>query len=416
MAGEIMDSAADILFSYLRDVIYEPASALLDTSELPEDFQDFASGLQYFAECVMETKELAWALSKGNLAGKLPSRGNEIAAPLKSLHAAIKHLSWQTQQIAQGDYSQRVDFMGDFSNAFNMMVEQLAEREQALEDKIKQIEQKTTSLEQGNLLLTALMHYVPQQIIVMDVVSREILLMNDIAAAEIKNDAGYINNILELVSHRRSELGSGAEIDISYKQDGVERYFIIKSYQLEWHDSNAEVFAISDISATKSQIKELEIQAYHDNATQLYNRTFGMLTLDSWLREKKKFSLIFADLDSLKYINDEYGHNEGDMYIINAAKALKRFSHDAVVCRIGGDEFMLLAPGVGYDEAHERMGDIYENFKRDEYLKDKNYSYSISFGVAAVEEENKLQASDVLSLADERMYENKRANKKARQK
>ena len=288
MAGEIiLADVAEELFSYLRDVIYDPANASLDVGNLPENFRDLGGGLQYFAECVIEAKELAQALSKGDLAGQLPSRGNEIAAPLKSLHATLKHLTWQTKQIAHGDYRQRVEFMGEFSDAFNKMVEQLAERQQKLENR-----------------------------------------------------------------------------------------------------------------------------AYHDSTTQLYNRAFGMMTLDDWLREERQFVLIFADLDNLKYINDQFGHNEGDIYILSAAEYLRTFSADAMVCRIGGDEFMILAENISYDAAHAEMNKICNNFKNAEYLKDKAYSYSISFGIAVAEPG--ISANDILSTADERMYEDKRAKKKAR--
>ena len=123
-----MKSVAEQLFDYLGKVIYDPANAELDVAGLPEDWQHFGVGLQYFAESVLESQRLAHALAKGDLACSLPSRNNELASPLKSLHASLKHLTWQTQQIAKGDYLQRVDFMGEFSDAFNTMIEQLAER------------------------------------------------------------------------------------------------------------------------------------------------------------------------------------------------------------------------------------------------------------------------------------------------
>jgi len=422
---KVENNAAENLFSYLHDVIYDHANASLDVEELPDDFINLGNGLQYFAECVIETKELAQGLSKGILNGKLPSRNNEIASPLKSLHASLKHLTWQTQQIAQGDYSQRVEFMGDFSVAFNKMVEQLAERQHKLEDKINEIQKKTTSLEQSNLLLTALMHHVPQQIIVIDKDTRELLLMNNIAVKEVNADPRYIENLIEIMSNY-NDFDNGHEVDIIYSPGKftkpgsseacgeIERYFMVKTYHLEWENSNAVIFAVSDVSATKTQIKTLEVHAYRDSLTQLYNRTFGMLTLDRWLYEKKQFVLIFADLDRLKYINDTFGHNEGDEYIINAAKHLKTYSKDAVICRLGGDEFMLLAADTNYDEAHKTMDIIYHNFENDPYLHDKDFSYSISFGLTFIGADNKLPASDILSIADERMYHNKRLRKKER--
>jgi len=409
-----LNSVAENLFAYLRDVIYNPAKAVLDIEALPEDFHDFGKGLTYFSECVKEGNELAQALSRGDLAGKLPSRDNELAAPLKSLHSSLRHLTWQAQQIAKGDYMHRVEFLGEFSEAFNTMVEQLAERQQKLEDKIDQIQKQKASLEQNNLMLAALMHYVPQQIIVKDKNTCEILLINNIVMAEVKSDPNYVGNVLELISDRSSVQNNAFEVDVTYKKGDAERFLLVKTYSFEWGDSNAEVFAITDVTAAKYQIKALEVHAYHDSITKLFNRTFAMITLDSWLHEKKQFVLVFIDLDGLKYINDEFGHNEGDMYILNAAKHLKLFSSTAIACRIGGDEFMLLVPDIGYDEAHASMIKIYDDLKQDEYLNDKPYKYSISFGIAAVEPDNKMSASDILSIADERMYENKRMRKKER--
>ena len=89
-----MNPIAEIFFNYLSNAIYDPANAVLDIEELPEEFRDFGIGLRYFAECVMETKVLAEGLAKGDLAEKIPSPGNEIASPLKSLHASLKHLTW----------------------------------------------------------------------------------------------------------------------------------------------------------------------------------------------------------------------------------------------------------------------------------------------------------------------------------
>ena len=408
-----MAPTTENLFNFLHDVIYDQSNAFLNIDDLPEDFINLGSGLQYFAECVMETKELAQSLSRGILNGKLPSRNNEIAAPLKSLHASLKHLTWQTQQIAQGDYNQRVEFMGDFSAAFNKMVEQLAERQQKLEDKINEIQAKSASLEQSNLLLTALMHHVPQQIIVIERDTHEILLMNNVAVKEINNDANYVDNLVKIMQEQK-DFDNGNEIDITFTQNNVERNFMVKKYFLEWKNTNAEVFAISDVSATKSKIKKLEIHAYRDSLTLLYNRNFGMLTLDSWLFEKRQFALIFADLDKLKFVNDRYGHNEGDAYIMNAAIHLSTFSPEAVVCRLGGDEFMLLAENTNYEEAYEKMNRIYYDFYNDKYLKNKSFSYSISFGITVVETDNKFSASDILSVADERMYINKQMRKKGR--
>jgi len=125
---ESMQSVAGTLFDYLRDVMYDPVNAELDVEMLPDVFQNFGKGLKFFSACVIEVMVLAKALSKGDLYSEDPPSYNEIAAPLKSLHASLLHLTWQAQQIAKGDYHQHVDFMGDFSKAFNTMAQQLEER------------------------------------------------------------------------------------------------------------------------------------------------------------------------------------------------------------------------------------------------------------------------------------------------
>ena len=107
---------------------------------------------------------------------------------------------------------------------------------------------------------------------------------------------------------------------------------------------------------------------------------------------------------------------KSNLYIINAAKHLRAFSPEAVICRLGGDEFMLLAQNTDYYGAQVEMESIYRNLQSDEYLKDKSYEYSISFGIVTVAPDNTKSASDLLSIADERMYESKRAKKRARKR
>ena len=411
-----MDPIAEIFFHYLRDVIYAPANARLEVEKLPEGFKDLGSGLAFFSQCVMEANQLARALSQGDLNAKLPARDNEIAAPLKSLHASLKHLTWQSQQIARGDYTQRVDFMGEFSNAFNTMTQQLAERQKNLECKIAEMQQKTTSLEQSNFLLSTLMQYVSLQIIVIAKATGEVLFTNGPASKEIERDPAYMRSLLSITG-RPGACDQGVQgFDFSYRQGEHKRYFAGKAYPIEWGSASAQVFVVSDESASKSHIEALKADAYYDSLTGLYNRTFGMLTLGSWLREQARFALVFTDLDNLKYINDEFGHSEGDVYIKKAAGYLKGFSADCVACRIGGDEFMVLVPNAGYSEVHAAMHRLSRDFEKNECPAESPCFYSISFGIAAVDEESTLPASDILSLADERMYRHKREKKRARQK
>jgi diguanylate cyclase (GGDEF)-like protein len=286
----------------------------------------------------------------------------------------------------------------------------LTECELDFDEKVEMTDEITVAIEQSNLLLTTLIHHVPQQIFIISKITHEILLANDIATSELRKDPDYLENIIHLISIHEEPDGRH-EIGLTYEHNGDERYLVVSSFTVNWQDDFAEVYSINDVSETRREIANLESHAYHDSLTKLYNRAYGMLTLDLWLHEKRRFVLVFIDLDNLKRVNDVFGHAEGDVYIVRASEYLKTFSPDAVVCRIGGDEYMLLVPEYGYDDAHVKMSEIADNFRNDEYQRDKDYSYNMSFGIAAVDKDNNMYAGDILETADNRMYENKKQNK-----
>jgi len=95
-------------------------------------------------ESVAESREFIKSLSQGKLDIDIPVANNFIS-PFKQLHANLKHLTWQTRRVADGDYHQQVDFLGDFSKAFNRMVAALQEKEK-LEQALKKSEARYRSL------------------------------------------------------------------------------------------------------------------------------------------------------------------------------------------------------------------------------------------------------------------------------
>ena len=195
--------------------------------------------------------------------------------------------------------------------------------------------------------------------------------------------------------------------EIELESDGEMKNYAVSIHLLRWNQKNAYAFVFTDISLEKEQLKKLENIANIDTLTQLYSRRYGMETLNEWIAQKKKFILCFIDMDNLKFVNDTYGHMEGDDYIISVAQKISIFDNKAVVCRIGGDEFMLLAENLNQSLAAERFESL-----RNELLHTSSlYERSISYGIISVDENNNMQTSDLLSLADERMYEYKRAYK-----
>jgi signal transduction histidine kinase/DNA-binding response OmpR family regulator/HPt (histidine-containing phosphotransfer) domain-containing protein len=110
--------------------------------QLPEDYPDneVKQAVSYINKFINEynnATDAVYAISKGKLDHNPPKCKLSILQTLKHLHANLRHLTWTTQQIAKGDFNHEVDFMGDFSAAFNSMTQQLkdsfAERRKAVE-------------------------------------------------------------------------------------------------------------------------------------------------------------------------------------------------------------------------------------------------------------------------------------------
>lgn len=119
----------------------EVVMAMEPPKECDDTVRSLADTFNLYILLRNETINFVDSLAQGNLEVTPPPR-NQIAAPYKQLHASLQHMTWQTRQVAQGDYSQRVHFLGGFSDAFNSMVEALAEKERteaALQDVRSQV-------------------------------------------------------------------------------------------------------------------------------------------------------------------------------------------------------------------------------------------------------------------------------------
>ena len=100
-----------------------------------------AEALNQLINFMEEIHQFINPLARGELSDIKWSPKNFLASPFKELHSRLCHLTWQAKQVASGDYSQRVDFMGEFSEAFNSMIVALERNERLLREKIDELEQ-----------------------------------------------------------------------------------------------------------------------------------------------------------------------------------------------------------------------------------------------------------------------------------
>ncbi|HEX9078134.1 MAG TPA: hypothetical protein VF795_01020, partial [Desulfuromonadaceae bacterium] len=120
----IIEALSEQLMCLLRG---ETAEHVEYVSNMDSELADLCDTVNRLGDSFKEARAFIQTLAEGNLDVTAPTR-NLLASPYKQLQANLLHLTWQTKQIAAGDYSQRVYFMGVFSTAFNTMVEALEEK------------------------------------------------------------------------------------------------------------------------------------------------------------------------------------------------------------------------------------------------------------------------------------------------
>ena len=172
-----------------------------------------------------------------------------------------------------------------------------------------------------------------------------------------------------------------------------------------------------DITERKKAEEELRKMATMDVLTQTYNRGYGLLFFGKELktakRDKKKLSICYIDVDGLKDINDTYGHLEGDEALKLVTNFFQESSRETdIICRIGGDEFLIIFPNCSLKKARtvwERIAQRVSSFNR---MKYKPYSISLSRGFAEFDPENPKSVDQLIAQADYAMYKDKQSKLK----
>ena len=165
------------------------------------------------------------------------------------------------------------------------------------------------------------------------------------------------------------------------------------------------------VTALDEKNRMITAIAYQDGLTGVKNsnayRDFEKRINNEIKEGKAKFAVILLDVDKLKMINDNLGHEAGDKVIIGCCYTLcKGFSHSPVF-RVGGDEFVAIALGEDYEKRLE----IFEKL-RDHKILVKNTKYDYSIGLATYEAGFDHSFKDVFARADQEMYLNKKAKRK----
>jgi diguanylate cyclase (GGDEF)-like protein len=185
-------------------------------------------------------------------------------------------------------------------------------------------------------------------------------------------------------------------------------------HQIHSHEASQQ-----EKNALEKEHTKLKTETTRDVLTSAYNRRFFETKLEQEFATSKKhnwpLSLIFIDLDLFKQVNDGYGHQAGDTILKTVADLLLEALRDTdTVSRYGGDEFVLLLPGVDAVQA-DRVGTrICESarVRKATIGEGKQVGITLSLGIATCDAQNPFDSAQaLLAAADSALYHSKRSGR-----
>jgi diguanylate cyclase (GGDEF)-like protein len=164
-----------------------------------------------------------------------------------------------------------------------------------------------------------------------------------------------------------------------------------------------------DIQDKEKKLGIMNEVAYKDSLTGAGNKAGWKKELELLYEaindNSAAFAIVMFDINNLKYVNDTFGHEQGDNYIINCSNMIRDIYSHSPMFRLGGDEFVVLLKGEDYADRNELLEIIKRSFINTYEQEDKKpyERYSASMGMAEYTESDN-DPEQVLRRADEAMY------------
>jgi diguanylate cyclase (GGDEF)-like protein len=167
-------------------------------------------------------------------------------------------------------------------------------------------------------------------------------------------------------------------------------------------------FALSHLDNSINLLYEL---ATIDEKTKLYNFRFFKNVLSIEIEQAKRgrpLSVLIADIDFFKKINDKYGHVIGDKILIGVAKVLKDCLRKAdVIARYGGEEFVVMLPNTQLNRAKKVAERLRKSIEQDKFLS----KYKVTISIGLCEFEKKDNFNKIINKADKALYSAKNSGR-----
>ncbi len=175
-------------------------------------------------------------------------------------------------------------------------------------------------------------------------------------------------------------------------------------------DDELSVIGYAALSMQTSLRKLVEL----DTLTELLNRRSGtkklQATYDASGKSQSPFTLVIADIDHFKQINDTYGHLNGDIVLQNVAQLLRKHTKNkGYAIRWGGEEFLLIYENCNSEQAVSHLQQLQQQLQNTLHTFEEGEIYvTMTFGVAC---EPNMNTKQLLTLADQKLYDGKNSGR-----
>lgn len=343
-----------------------------------------------------------------------------LTTNLRKLERGADALS-ANQSICCVTSSTEVD-AGELVEAFNHLAQDLSETKTALKKEHDALERETRFMKALLDGIDAVVMEARPPAYQFTFVSREAQNLLGYPVSDwLKEDFWLKNTVKEDLSWLKdtvavhTEKGESFTVDfrMTHRQGHSVWVRAINSVELDEEAQPIIRGLILDITEQKTAEDRIIYLAEHDGLTGLINRRRFQKKLEDSIafsqRYKQQGALLFVDLDQFKYVNDTYGHQYGDEYLLDASRRLSQvLRRTDILGRLGGDEFGIVIPKCSYEEANT-IGMALLGALAQGNLEHggKAIPVSASIGVALFPSQGAM-SSDLLAKADAAMYTAKR--------
>jgi diguanylate cyclase (GGDEF)-like protein len=365
-------SASENLLKFIHEMMYAPRFP-----DMPEWANEMAY-LPELREYIKMIREGVFNFAHGDLSAEVKGKGF-LAGCFKELQANLRHLTWFAKRVASGDYDQKIDFMGEFSEYFNRMARDFYEALKSLRESETNLLKITKELHKSEERWQLAVACTQEGVWDIDLTTRKAffsprlweILRQPVIHDDIDFDPVMLGGFIhpddlprwaEIVNAAGRKLM--ADMGKQYSEfrvmggDGKYRWLGIHHMVIVNSDGVPRRFVgtCEDIQELREHEDEIRKQATLDQLTKLPNR---YLYNDRFLqkmvmakRESSSLVLILWDLDGFKWVNDTYGHLAGDRLLVVVAEMMRNSLRESdTLARFGGDEFvMLLTSPKGQEE------------------------------------------------------------------